>query len=205
DPLTPPEPSGPAPRAPGAPEEPPAQSAQTAPVPEPDPVAVQILLRLAKAGGKSDVREDIAALTAFYTENKGEPIWIVKDGFNPKALKVIREIQNAGDWGLDASAFVLPSNPSSQAAAEGKADADIKLSAAVLKYARYARGGRLDPPSISPIIDRRPHIFDPKSVLQAIAAAEAGDGFLSGLHPKNQRIKRLTQGPPPPVRNSAGA
>jgi murein L,D-transpeptidase YcbB/YkuD len=196
DPLTPPEPSGPAPRAPGAPEAPPAQPAQSAdaaPLPEPDPIAAQILLRLAKTGSKSDAREDIAGLSAFYTENKGQAIWAVKDGLSPKALKAIHEIQNAGDWGLDTSAFSLPANPGAQAAPEALADAELKLSAAVLKYARYARGGRLDPPSISPIIDRRPHIYDPKSVLEAIAAAEGPDAYLRGLHPKNEQFKRLRQ------------
>jgi murein L,D-transpeptidase YcbB/YkuD len=190
DPLTPPETSGPAPRAPGAPEAP---TAESAPLPEPDPIATQILLRLAKAGGKSDSREDIAGLTAFYSENKGRAIWTAKDGFSPKALKAIHEIQNAGDWGLDASAFSLPANPGAQAAAEALADAELRLSAVVLKYARYARGGRLDPTSISPIIDRRPHIYDPKSVLEAIAAAEGADAYLRGLHPKHEQFRRLRQ------------
>jgi murein L,D-transpeptidase YcbB/YkuD len=160
---------------------------------EPDPVATQILLRLTKAGNKSEAREDAAGLTAFYTENKGQAIWTAKDGFNPKALKAIHEIHNAGDWGLEATAFQLPSNPGPQASAEALADAEIKLSAAVLKYTRYARGGRLDPPSLSPIIDRRPHIYEPKSVLEAIAASEAPDAYLRGLHPKHEQFRRLRQ------------
>src|SRR5262245_30690209 len=94
DPLTPPEPGGPAPRAPGAPEAPPATSAEAAPLPEPDPIAAQILLRLSKAASKSDTREDSAGLTAFYTENKGRAIWTAADGLSPKALKAIHEIQN---------------------------------------------------------------------------------------------------------------
>ena len=62
-----------------------------------------------------------------------------------------------------------------------------------LKYARYARGGRLDPSSISPIIDRQPHIFEPKSVLEGIAAAVSADAYLRGLHPKHEQFKRLRQ------------
>jgi murein L,D-transpeptidase YcbB/YkuD len=162
-------------------------------LPDPDPIATQILLRLTKAGGKSEFRDDTAGLAAFYTENKGQAIWAAKDGLNPKALKAIHEIQNAGDWGLEASAFQLPSNPGPQGSPEALADAEIKLSAAVLKYARYARGGRLDPPSLSPIIDRRPHIYDAKSVLEAIAAAESPDAYLRGLHPKHEQFRRLRQ------------
>ncbi len=192
DPLTPPEPNGPAPKAPGADQAKPAETAQ-APLPEADPIATQILAHLAKAAGKSDAREDVNGATAFYTENKGQPIWTDKEGFSPKALKAEHEIRNAGDWGLDASAFQLPANPSASATPEALAEAEIKLSLAVLKYARHARGGRLDPPSLSPIIDRRPHIYEPKSVLQGISAAESPDAYLRGLHPKHEQFRRLRQ------------
>ncbi len=191
DPLTPPEPVGPPPKAPGAPEKP-AQPA-AAPLPEPDPVATQILASLTKSGGKSDTREDVAGLTAFYTETKGQPIWTSASGFTPKALKAVHEIRNAGEWGLDASAFQLPANPGDKAKPETLAEAEIKLSLAVLKYARHARGGRLDPTSLSPIIDRHPHIYDPKSVLEAISVADSADAYLRGLHPKHEAFKRLRQ------------
>ncbi len=192
DPLTPPEPSGPAPKAPGAPQAKPAEAAQAA-LPEPDPIATQILARYSKAGGRSEVREDVSGLGAFYSENKGQAIWTSKDGLSPKALKTIHEIRNAGDWGLDASAFQVPANPGAQATPEALADAEIKLSLAVLKYARHARGGRFDPTSLSPIIDRRPHIYDPKSVLEAIAATDSADAYLRGLHPKHEQFRRLRQ------------
>ena len=169
DPLTPPEPNGPAPKAPGAEDAKPANTAR-APQAELDPLATQILAHVAKAGGRSDARDDVAGATAYYTDNKGEPIWLSKEGFNHKAQKAIHEIHNANEWGLDASAFQIPSNPGASAQAwRPSAEAEIKLSLAVLKYARHARGGRLDPTSISPIIDRRPHIYDPKSVLEAIS------------------------------------
>ena len=171
DPLAPSEQDAPPPAAPGAPDDKPADVAQ-APIPEPDPIAAQILARLPNAGGKGEGREDAAGLAAYYNAQKGQPIWTSRDGFTPNALRVIKEIRSADDWGLDASAFQLPANPSASAKPEALADAEIKLSLAVLKYARHARGGRLDPPSLSEVIDRRPHIYDPKSVLRAIAAAE---------------------------------
>jgi murein L,D-transpeptidase YcbB/YkuD len=191
DPLTPPEPNGPAPKAPGA-EAKPANTAQ-APQAELDPLATQILAHVAKAGGRSDARDDAAGAIAYYTENKGEAIWVSKDGFNHKAQKAIHEIRNANEWGLDASAFQIPSNPGASSHLEAQAEAEIKLSLAVLKYARHARGGRLDPTSISPIIDRRPHIYDPKSVLEGISATDSPDAYLRGLHPKHEQFKRLRQ------------
>ena len=86
DPLTPPEPNGPAPKAPGAEQAKPVEAAQ-APQAEPDPLATQILAHLAKAGARGDARDDIAGVSAYYTENKGQPIWISKEGFTQKAVK----------------------------------------------------------------------------------------------------------------------
>jgi len=192
DPLTPAEQDVPPPAAPGAPTEKPADVAQ-APVPEPDPIATQILARLPSVGGKAEAREDSAGLAAYYNAGKGQPIWVSKEGFTPNALRVIKEIRSADDWGLDASAFSVPANPGKAAKPEALADAELKLSLAVLKYARHARGGRFDPPSLSEVIDRHPHIYDPKSVLRAIAAAESADAYLRGLHPKHEQFKRLRQ------------
>jgi murein L,D-transpeptidase YcbB/YkuD len=105
----------------------------------------------------------------------------------------MHEIRAANDWGLDASAFQLPASPGALASPEVLAEAELKLSLAVLKYARHARGGRMDPTALSPIIDRRPHIYEPKSVLEAIAAVESADAYLRGLHPKHEQFKRLRQ------------
>jgi L,D-transpeptidase YcbB len=194
DPLTPPEPSGPAPKAPGAGEAKPAATAK-APDAEPvDPLAKQILAHAAKVGGKSEGhRDDFAGVAAYYSDNKGQAIWLSKEGFNGRATKAIREIRNADDWGLDSSAFAIPSNPGAGASPDAAAEAEIKLSLAVLKYARYARGGRLDPTSISPLIDRRPHIYEPKSVLEGISNADSADAYLRNLHPKTEQFKRLRQ------------
>ena len=192
DPLTPPEPNGPPPKAPGAEGAKPANTAK-APEAELSPLARQILAHAGKAGGRSDARDDVAGAIAYYTENKGQAIWVSREGFNQKANKAIHEIRDANDWGLEASAFQLPSNPGGSANLETRAEAEVKLSLAVLKYARHARGGRLDPASLSPIIDRRPHIYDPKSVLEGISGAESADAYLRGLHPKNEQFKRLRQ------------
>jgi murein L,D-transpeptidase YcbB/YkuD len=191
DPLTPPEQKV-TPLAPGAQEEKPAEHTK-APEAEPDPFAKAILAKLASAGGKGDAHEDVAGLSEFYKQRDGRPIWTGATGFTAQAKNAIRELRAADEWGLDASAFQIPAEPKPGATAETRADAEIKLSLAVLKYARHARGGRLDPPSLSEAIDRRPRIYQPKSVLQAISTADAADAYLRGLHPKHEQFKRLRQ------------
>jgi murein L,D-transpeptidase YcbB/YkuD len=191
DPLAPEEKNEPV-LAPGAIEKP-AEVAETPPAEEQNPIPAQILARLGNAGGKADAHDDVSGLSEYYNQTKGQPIWTSKDGFTPNAQKAIKEIRGADDWGLEASAFQLPANPDTGAAPEALADAEIKLSLAVLKYARYARGGRLDPPSISEVMDRRPHLYAPKSVLQGVAAAESADAYLRGLHPRHEQFKQLRQ------------
>ncbi|MFT4077970.1 L,D-transpeptidase family protein [Rhodomicrobium sp.] len=187
DPLAPPEDDGAALLAPGAP----AHPAAAAEAPAGDAVAPLVVERAANAGGKADARDDVGAVKAFYNATKGKPIWTTAEGFTPAALKTIREIRAADSYGLDATAFELPD--SAGATPEARADAEVKLSLAVLKYARHARGGRLDPPSISPAMDRKPHVYVPKSVLEAIASADEADAYLRGLHPKSEQFKQLRQ------------
>jgi murein L,D-transpeptidase YcbB/YkuD len=77
--------------------------------------------------------------------------------------------------------------------ADAAADAEIALAQAILKYARYARGGRIDPGSISQLMDQSPTLKAPKSVLTEIAAADAPEAYLRSLHPKHEQFVRLRQ------------
>jgi murein L,D-transpeptidase YcbB/YkuD len=111
---------------------------------------------------------------------------------------VAGEIAKAGDWGLDASEFDVPML---RAAASGRpdfapdamADAEVRLSLAVLKYARHARGGRFEPTDLTPYLDRKSPLRDPASVLTQIAAAEKPDAYLRKLNPQHPQFERLRQ------------
>ena len=71
-------------------------------------------------------------------------------GFSTKAQAALFEIEKADDWGLDAAAFELPAADALPKTSEERAVAEIKLDLAILKYARFARGGRFNPPSSEP-------------------------------------------------------
>jgi hypothetical protein len=55
-----------------------------------------------------------------------------------------------------ASAFELPPAGDLPEGAADQAIAEIKLQLAILKYALFARGGRVDPSSLSVLIDQAP-------------------------------------------------
>jgi murein L,D-transpeptidase YcbB/YkuD len=73
------------------------------------------------------------------------------------------------------------------------AAAEIKLGLAVLKYARHARGGRLDPAQISKDIDVKLTFRDPKVVLEHMAASETPGNYLRDLNPKHEQFQKLRQ------------
>jgi L,D-transpeptidase YcbB len=167
----------------------------TAPAaPAVDPAVAAIRTKLANASlRKGAAAADLAALGAFYAERSGPPVWTTGMGFSAKAQAVINEIGKADDWGLSAAAFELPLAGDLPATADAQAVAEIKLQLAVLKYARFARGGRADPSSLSELIDQAPTLLEPKVVLTEIAASPAPDAYLQSLHPKHEQFQRLRQ------------
>jgi murein L,D-transpeptidase YcbB/YkuD len=161
-------------------------------------IGVEALRQLAAAGPNLGSREERAALAAFYEGRAATPLWIKGWGLSPHAELAIFEITRADEWGLRAADFVLPSlamavTAGSEAAKVDLAGAELKLSLAVLKYARHARGGRMDPGELSNYIDRKPPLLEPKTVLEQIAKAEAPDAYLRGLHPQHPQFEQLRQ------------
>ncbi len=162
-----------------------------APVVEVDPVLVQVRQQLAGTM-RGTSAADRAAMVAFYGERKAA-VWVTAAGFTAGARDAMAEIAKADDWGLAARAFELPSLASGDSAPNVLADAEIKLSLAVLKYANHARGGRLDPSDLSRNFDHKPSLRDPKIVLATVAATETPSEYLRGLHPRHPQFEGLRQ------------
>jgi murein L,D-transpeptidase YcbB/YkuD len=180
------------PQAPGA-------SAYVAPDasanPELEPIAAEIRSRLANvlSNSRGAHPDDAAGLAAFYSARNGQPVWTNLNGLNRRAAFAMTEILRADDWGLDASAFELPEPDGAEPLPADLASSEIKLSLAALKYARYARGGRIDYSEAFDLVDEKSRVYDPRSVLQAITAAESADAFLRDLHPKHEAFRRLRE------------
>jgi murein L,D-transpeptidase YcbB/YkuD len=172
-------------------DQPPLAAAPEAPT---DPVVALIRSKLADSNISKDANaDDLAALQAFYATRTGGPLWITEMGFSAKGQQALFEIDKADDWGLDAKAFDVPSAAELPAGPEAQAMAEIKLDLAILKYARFARGGRFTPSKVSELYDQTPPLRDPKIVLAEIEAADAPDTYLQSLHPKHEQFVRLRQ------------
>ena len=180
----------------------PATAPAVAPLPQPQDaigIAIQQKLSAATKGRSEDAdAQDRAALAGFYASRVYAPVWVSASGLNAKAAAVIAEFGKANDWGLEAADFPVPAIATPAGGAPSPdviADAELTLSLAALKYARYARGGRIIDPAtqLSSYLDRKPQLLEPKSVIEQIAAAGEADAYLRGLHPQHPQFEKLRQ------------
>jgi len=163
-------------------------------VPEKLQIADEIRVKLndptLRKGAHAD---DVAALEKFYAEYNGPALWVTSTGLSPEAQAILREIAKADEWGLDASAFVVPPPEFKPEGAEDQAATEVAIDFAILKYARDARGGGVDPSAVSKVFAQTPPVRDPETVLTEIAASATPDAYLRDLHPKHEQFERLHQ------------
>ena len=137
-------------------------------------------------------RAELDALKMFYESRRYEPLWVTSTGYTAAAHLVRTEIERADEWGLEASALRVPPLPEGQRLSlPEQASAEIALSQSILKYAQFARGGRIDPLALSRNLDRKPQLLDPGKVLAGIVGSDAPDAYLRSLHPQHPQFERL--------------
>lgn len=139
-------------------------------------------------------QDERRALAQFYTTEAKRPVWVTADGLTPRAQKVIAEIGRAAQWGLDPADFDLPTltnDAGSKLTTQELIAAELKMSLAAAKYARYASGGLYDPKDLSNDIDRTPTLPDPGKVIATLLAASDPAAALLAYHPQQEQFKRL--------------
>jgi murein L,D-transpeptidase YcbB/YkuD len=181
------------PAQPEAQPSPPPATAEAAPAALVSPVVEAARRKLAEKSlvGRDNLAPDVAAAADFYNAHN-EPLWIHDGSYNEKAKSVISDLKKADDWGLESSDFIIP-NLASNADADAQGAAEAQLTLSALKYARFARGGRLDPVALSNILDMKPPVKDPKVVMRELADASHPGPFLRGLNPHHDGFEKLRQ------------
>ena len=163
----------------------------TTPPEAPAPAVVAVAERIAKDKTAAVAREDRDAALKFYETRKGAPVWVTDAGLTPAAQALITELGKAGDYGLTADAFKTPAPLASGASRAELADAEATLMLSALKYARFARGGRMDPTALSRAIDRKAQLLAPAKVLEDLASSDKPDATLRRYHPQNPQFEKL--------------
>jgi murein L,D-transpeptidase YcbB/YkuD len=137
------------------------------------------------------------ALLDYYSVPDQKLLWVDENGLNDRAKSAMSEIAKADDYGLRASDYTLPKpaefNPLDAKANEWLADAEVKISYAVLDYANDARGGRLDPQRLSENLDPTLVLPNPAEVIGSIAIRSDPAAYLRSFQPDQPQFEALRQ------------
>jgi L,D-transpeptidase YcbB len=179
---TEPKPDAAAPAAEPAKSEP-AKSEPAKPVTAESPVADQLRSMFA---GKIDRivsrKGDREGAEAFYKARDYAPLWVSNSAGNERAKSAIATISQADTVGLDPSDYPTPDFKSATTP-EALAEAELKLTAAVLTYARHAQAGRISYTRVSADIQFDPIAPEPAAVLAKLADGSDAGKMLDAYNP----------------------
>jgi len=162
------------------------------------PEALRIAVQ-GRLGQKTPSRKtEQVALLDYYSVPDQPLIWVDENGLNARAKSAMAEIAKADDYGLRASDYALPKpeefDPLDAKSVDWLADAEVKLSYAVLDYTTDARGGRLDPQRISgENLDPTLTLPNPAEVLGSIAIRSDSGAYLRSFQPDQPQFELLRQ------------
>ncbi|HYN22185.1 MAG TPA: hypothetical protein VE078_14590, partial [Thermoanaerobaculia bacterium] len=157
-------------------------------------IAVQGLLSN-KSGSSGKSQKD--ALAEYYGVPDRNLLWVDENGLTERAKLVMAEIAKADDYGLRASDYPLPDtaafSPSDPKAKDWLAESEMKVSSAVVDYAKDARGGRLEPLRLSKNLDPKLALPNPSEVLESIAIRSDPAAYLRSFQPDQPQFEALRQ------------
>jgi murein L,D-transpeptidase YcbB/YkuD len=158
-------------------------------------IAVQDRLS-AKFTKASEARKsEQGALVEYYSAPDQKLLWVDANGLNERAKAVMQEIARADEYGLRPADYELPTpdsfDPHAASATSWLADAEVKISFAVLGYARDARGGRIDPSRLTENLDPTLALPAPLEVLESIAIRSEPAAYLRSFQPDQPQFEAL--------------
>jgi len=126
----------------------------------------------------------------FYAARDFAPIWIENGAINARANAVVARLKQADTDGLDAADY---RTPDFQAATtpEALAEAELKLTAAALTYARHAQTGRVHYSRVSADIVYNIVAPEPAEVLAKLVEATNAGEALASYNPPQEGYRLL--------------
>ncbi|MBV9970820.1 MAG: L,D-transpeptidase family protein [Xanthobacteraceae bacterium] len=174
----------------------PAPAAETPAVEAPPAAPLTLDQRIAQKvqeliGTKGDRildRKYKAAVEAFYQARSYAPVWIDDGTENKRAKAAAAYLGGVDADGLDPVDYIVPSFAGDEAAL---AEAELKMTASVLLYARHASTGRIHYSRVSPDILYNLVTPEPAEVLGKIIEAKNVAQALDGFEPPHAAYKAL--------------
>jgi murein L,D-transpeptidase YcbB/YkuD len=134
-------------------------------------------------------KKERAAIEAFYQNRNLAPLWLEKGVENARAGLVVARLKNADADGLDPSEYKTPDFAG--LGPDALAEAELKLTRAVLTYARHVQAGRFAYTRVSRNIELPQAAPEPADILSSVAdAADAGKA-LELFSPQHEPYRKL--------------
>jgi murein L,D-transpeptidase YcbB/YkuD len=169
-----------------------AAKAQTNVAAADQPVADKLKdLFAAKAQRFFDRKDERTAAEAFYKERNYAPLWSAGSAATERTKAAIARLKAADQDGLSAADYPTPDFAAAATSPDALAEADLKLTAAALDYARHAQGGRMHPSRVSADIAYPEHNPEPADVLSNLATAKDIAAALDSYNPQHKGYKAL--------------
>lgn len=130
-----------------------------------------------------------ADIRAAYAAHQNKAFWIDGKGWSAAALKLVGQLGRAGDDGLRPSDYPLPVFEASDRGS--LAEADVRLSALAVLYARDARGARVEPRRLSKLLTPTLSLPSATEVLSELTAASDPGAVLAAYNPPHEGYRRL--------------
>ena len=137
-----------------------------------------------------DRKAERTAAEKFYGAHDFAPLWTQGGGLTASAKAVIAHLKNADADGLDAADYPVP-DFAAATTPDALAEADLKLTASMLDYARQAQSGRMHWSQVSADIQYPEHPTDPNEVLANVTSAKNASVTLEGYNPPQKLYKEL--------------
>jgi murein L,D-transpeptidase YcbB/YkuD len=137
-----------------------------------------------------DRKNERAAVEKFYSARDYAPQWTQAGKLTDSGKGVIARLKDAAADGLNPADYPVP-DFAVAASPDQLAEAELKLTASMLDYARQAQSGRMHWSQVAADIQYPEHPTDPAEVLANIAAAKDASAALDGYNPPHNIYKEL--------------
>jgi L,D-transpeptidase YcbB len=144
----------------------------------------------AKSSHYFERKAERAAVEKFYTARDFAPLWTQGGTVTETGKGVIARLKNAAADGMNAADYPVPdfaaaTNP------DALAEAELKLTASMLDYARQAQSGRMHYSQVSGDIQYPEHPTDPSEVLANVTTAKDASAALDSYNPPQKLYREL--------------
>ena len=145
-------------------------------------------------GGKSlrvfDRKGERTAVEKFYSAREYAPQWTQAGQLTDSAKGIVKRLKDAAAEGLDPADYPVP-DFAAATSPDQLAEAELKLTASMLDYARQAQSGRMHWSQVSADILYPEHPTDPAEVLTNISTAKDASAALDGYNPPHKLYREL--------------